>query len=84
MIIGPGGKVISDVFSSDEGLCIADINLGDSIVPKRMHDIVGYYNRYDVFDLNVTIKRDFPVKMRGPGCSVDEVPYGQRAASEKD
>jgi nitrilase len=74
MIIGPGGKVISDIFSSEEGLCVADINLGDSIVPKRMHDIVGYYNRYDVFDLNVTIKRDSPVKMKSPGRSADEIP----------
>jgi nitrilase len=62
MIIGPSGKIISEVRSGEEGLCIADISLGDAITPKRMHDIVGYYNRYDVFDLSVTIKRDQPVK----------------------
>jgi nitrilase len=83
MIIGPGGKVISDVFSSEEGLCVADINLGDSVVPKRMHDIVGYYNRYDVFDLNVTIKRDSPVKMKSSGRSADEILHGRCAVPDR-
>jgi len=73
MIVGPTGKVISDTLSTEEGLCIADINLGDSVAPKRMHDVVGYYNRYDVFDLNVTIKRDAPVKVNSLGGSGNEV-----------
>jgi aliphatic nitrilase len=65
MIIGPTGKLVSDVMRKEEGLCIADIDLGDSVTPKRMHDIVGGYNRYDVFDLRVAFKRDVPMKADG-------------------
>lgn len=65
MIVGPAGKLVSDVMSREEGLCIADIDLADSVIPKRMHDIVGYYNRYDVFDLKVVFKRDVPMKKDG-------------------
>lgn len=67
MIIGPTGKIISDVFDRHEGLCVADIDLEESVIPKRMHDVVGYYNRYDVFDLRVSVKRDEPIHIRDHG-----------------
>ena len=63
MIVGPTGKVITSNASAEEGLCVADIDLGDCVAPKRMHDVVGYYNRYDVFNLNVMIKRDLPANI---------------------
>jgi nitrilase len=31
----------------------ADIDLNRCIQPKQMHDIVGHYNRFDVFDLRI-------------------------------
>ncbi len=74
MIVGPTGKVISEIASTEEGLCIADIDLAECVPPKRMHDVVGYYNRYDIFNLNVTIKRDAPVTINGAGRAEDEGP----------
>ncbi|WP_059415313.1 carbon-nitrogen hydrolase family protein [Cupriavidus basilensis] len=53
MIIGPTGAVISDTLQDEEGIVYADIDLDDCIVPKQFHDVVGAYNRFDVFTLHV-------------------------------
>ncbi|WP_420737871.1 carbon-nitrogen hydrolase family protein [Bradyrhizobium japonicum] len=52
-IIGPDGRVVGDPLIDDEGIVYADIDLDRCIQPKQMHDIVGHYNRFDVFDLRV-------------------------------
>ena len=31
----------------------AEIDLAKCIQPKQMHDILGHYNRFDIFDLRV-------------------------------
>jgi|SRR5579862_1570772 len=53
MIIDPSGEVISDVLSDDEGIVYADIDLARCVEPKQFHDLVGYYNRFDIFRLEV-------------------------------
>lgn len=53
MIFGPDGRVISDVLRDDEGIVYADIDLARCVVPKQFQDVVGYYNRFDVFELRV-------------------------------
>jgi aliphatic nitrilase len=53
MILNPTGTVISDVLSDNEGIAYADIDVGDCVEPKQFHDVVGYYNRFDVFRLSV-------------------------------
>jgi len=53
MILDPTGTVISDVFSTDEGIAYAQIDIGQCVEPKQFHDVVGYYNRFDIFQLNV-------------------------------
>lgn len=52
-IIGPDGRVIGTPLIDDEGIVYADIDLERCIQPKQMHDIVGHYNRFDIFDLRV-------------------------------
>ena len=37
-----------------EGLLYQDIDISQCVEPKQFHDVVGYYNRFDVFDLRVT------------------------------
>ncbi len=51
--IGPNGAVIGDPLIDDEGIVYADIDLSKCIQPKQMHDILGHYNRFDIFDLRV-------------------------------
>lgn len=52
-IFGPGGAPICDVLKEEEGIVYADIDLASCVIPKQFQDVVGYYNRFDVFDLRV-------------------------------
>lgn len=57
--IGPNGAVIGEPLIDVEGIAYAEIDLGKCIQPKQMHDILGHYNRFDIFDLRVNVA---PVK----------------------
>ncbi len=61
MILDPTGKPVSDVLSTEEGLCVADIDLARAVDLKRIHDVVGYYNRFDIFDLRVNAAQNLPI-----------------------
>lgn len=61
MITDPSGKPISDVMQADEGLCVAEIDLAKALPVKRIHDVVGYYNRFDVFSLKVNKAKNLPI-----------------------
>jgi nitrilase len=61
MVIGPSGEVISETLCENEGLLYQDIDVSQCVEPKQFHDVVGYYNRFDVFDLRVTRKRLAPI-----------------------
>ena len=37
----------------DEGIAYADIDLNLCVEPKQFHDVVGYYNSFDIFDLSI-------------------------------
>lgn len=54
-IIGPNGAVVGEPLIDDEGIVYAAIDLSKCIQPKQMHDILGHYNRFDIFDLRVNI-----------------------------
>lgn len=51
--LGPNGATIGEPLIDDEGMIYADIDLVKCIQPKQMHDILGHYNRFDIFDLRV-------------------------------
>lgn len=51
--IGPNGAAIGTSLIDEEGIVYADIDLEKCIQPKQMHDILGHYNRFDIFDLRV-------------------------------
>ena len=53
--IGPNGAVIGEPLIDDEGMIYAEIDLEKCIQPKQMHDILGHYNRFDIFDLRVNV-----------------------------
>jgi aliphatic nitrilase len=53
MIVGPTGEPVSEVLADHEGLLYAEIDLGTCVEPKQFHDVVGYYNRFDIFHLTV-------------------------------
>ena len=62
MVLGPDAAVVGDVMSDAEGVLYADIDLSACVEPKQFHDVVGYYNRFDIFKLTVDRSRNRPVR----------------------
>lgn len=52
-IFGPDGRLLTEPLIDEEGIAYAEIDLRRCIQPKQMHDIIGHYNRFDVFGLTV-------------------------------
>lgn len=62
MILDPSGAVIGEPLADDEGIVYADIDTARSVEPKQFHDVVGYYNRFDIFELRVDRSRREPAR----------------------
>ncbi len=58
--LDPTGEQIGETLCEDEGILYADIDLNKCVEPKQFHDVVGYYNRFDVFDLSINRRRLVP------------------------
>ncbi|CBJ43130.1 carbon-nitrogen hydrolase family protein [Ralstonia solanacearum] len=59
--ISPTGSGLGDVLQDEEGIAYARFDLNGCVEPKQFHDVVGYYNRFDVFDLKINRRRLAPV-----------------------
>jgi aliphatic nitrilase len=53
MVLGPTGDLVSETLSENEGIVYAEIDVADCIEPKQFHDVVGGYNRFDIFKLEI-------------------------------
>ena len=53
MILDPAGNIVGEPISDSEGIVYADIDTSLSVEPKQFHDVTGYYNRFDIFDLKI-------------------------------
>ncbi|AUT66620.1 carbon-nitrogen hydrolase family protein [Paraburkholderia terrae] len=62
--LDPTGAVIGDTLQIEEGIAYATFELEQCVEPKQFHDIVGYYNRFDVFDLVIDRRRLSPATFR--------------------
>jgi len=60
-IYGPNGEVLASI-EGEEGIIYADIDIELEITRKQWHDIIGHYNRFDVFSLNLNTAEDQPLK----------------------
>lgn len=72
--IGPDGRVIGEPLIDHEGIVYAEIDLGKCIQPKQMHDIIGHYNRFDVFDLRVNRTPRQPLALRDDAAVFERLP----------
>lgn len=85
-IFGPDGRPVAEPLVDDEGIVYADIDLNRCIQPKQMHDILGHYNRFDIFSLHVdnTPRRPvtFAVDPRTPTAAAD--PAGDGTGAEEE
>lgn len=59
--VNPTGSQFGDTLSQAEGLIYAEFDLNQCVEPKQFHDVVGYYNRFDIFELHVNAKRIEPM-----------------------
>lgn len=57
LIVGPRGNTIAGPLVGEEGILYADVDLAEEIVLKQAHDIVGTYQRLDLFELRVDTSR---------------------------
>lgn len=57
MFLDPTGAQIGDVVQGEEGIAYGELDLNLCVEPKQFHDVVGYYQRFDVFDLKVRRER---------------------------
>lgn len=55
--IDPTGAQVGDSIQGEEGIAYAELDLEDCVEPKQFHDTVGYYQRFDIFDLKVDRRR---------------------------
>lgn len=52
-IYGPDGRLMTEPLIDDEGIVYAELDLNNCIEPKQYHDIIGHYNRFDIFKLSL-------------------------------
>jgi aliphatic nitrilase len=53
LAVDPTGTPVGDSLCEEEGILIVEIDLARSVEPKQFHDLVGSYNRFDIFNLSV-------------------------------
>lgn len=82
VVIGPSGTPVSETMQDEEEILYADIDLSRCVEPKQFHDVVGGYNRFDIFTLTVNRTAHRPISFKpdnpAPSLSTDAGP------SEKD
>ncbi len=78
MVTDPSGKLVGDPLCESEGMLYAEINLEACVEPKQIHDVVGGYNRFDVFRLTVNRTANRPIDF------IDGARPGQGAGAATD
>jgi hypothetical protein len=73
VVLDPTGTPLREPLRRDEGILYAEIDLAQCVEPKQFHDVVGSYNRFDIFTLLVDRSPRPPAtfldEVRGPGDS---------------
>lgn len=70
-IYGPEGRLVGEPIIDREGIAYAEIDLNRCIEPKQYHDILGHYNRFDIFNLEVNRTPLEPIRFRDPPARAD-------------
>jgi len=61
MVTNPNGETISDILQNEEGLLYCEIDISECVVPKQYHDVVGGYQRFDIFELKINNTPQNPI-----------------------
>lgn len=63
--VNPAGEQIGETAGDEEAIIYAEFDLDECVEPKQFHDVVGYYNRFDIFDFRVNRTRLAPIRYSG-------------------
>ena len=66
------------MLQNEEGIAYAQFDLNQCIEPKQFHDVVGYYNRFDIFRVGINRDGIAPVEWGSAGF----MPSGPLAAPQ--
>ena len=77
LFVDPTGAQVGEILQKEEGILYAEFELDRCIEPKQFHDVVGYYNRFDVFDLRITRERLKPASWTDRGEAYSALPLEQ-------
>lgn len=61
-----GAKNEVEYLQKEEGILYADVDLSECVEGKQYHDVVGGYQRHDVFKLTVNRERQVPIRFLDP------------------
>jgi predicted amidohydrolase len=61
-----GEEKETSFLQNEEGILYADLNLEDCVEGKQFHDVVGGYQRHDIFELKVNRSRQKPINFSTP------------------
>ena len=79
MAIGPAGEPVSDIACDEERIVYAEIDPAQCVELKQIHDLAGYYNRFDIFKLTVDRSANRPVRFDdGAAAAADEAIADER------
>lgn len=55
VVVDPHGNVVAGPLGDEEAILSADIDLGEVISAKLVHDYAGHYNRPEIFTLSMSV-----------------------------
>jgi len=81
--VDPTGAQVGESVRGEEGVAYATLDLNECVEQKQLHDVVGGYQRFDVFDLRVDrrgrgVEGMFLDDDANAEGGVDEVELGER------
>lgn len=85
MVMSPTGTVVDQLSPDSEGILYSEIDVAQCVEPKQLHDVVGYYNRFDIFHLTVDRSANRPAMfMDGNSARVDRPVEAEMRARQSD
>lgn len=86
-IFGPDGRPVTEPLVDTAGIVYGEIDLARCIQAKQMHDIIGHYNRFDIFQLHLNATPQQPLVIGGafpPHPGLAQQPPSEAGAEASD
>lgn len=79
-VISTEGEFLAGPTWEGEGIVHAEVDRRDRIRSKATHDVVGHYNRFDIFQLGIDRQSQDPLRIsNGKRAAIDPADGGDRA-----